>query len=321
MYDNSYFDKIYDRITNHFNEMSVSEINEIYSQINACPEEYKANALFIMGLLYIKHNYTEKGIEHLKQASQLGNFMAVIELEKLNSNAEENTVRPAENVILAKNDKQSNKHEYNNKIEEYIDDLNVLANEAENYIDDIEEAMQITMCNFEDLLPKEKMFSEGYNKEDVEFYLFDFIEIINNVYEGKCTKEQASEKIYELNIYKNFRISKMSGLVKINVDSYIAELDKLYELLTGEKPRHGFRTEIYSEGFLRKDVIDYIGYLRYLMHRYESGECTKEEFNYYLAAHRKFGKLRSVKSGGLNKKEVMNYINNLIALADKLANG
>ena len=302
MYNNSYFDKIYDRITNHFNEMSISEINEIYSQMNACPEEYKANALFIMGLLYIRHGVTGKGIENLKQASQLGNFMAVVELEKLNSNVEENAVHSAENVIVAEDDKQNDKPKHNSEVEE---------------------AMQIVECfedAFEHYFPKEKMFSEGYNKEDVYFYILSFTNIINNIHEGKCTKEQASEEIYELNILKNFRSSKMGGLVKYNVDSNIAELDKLYELLTGEKPRQGFSTEIHLEGFLKKDVVEYIEALKFLINRYESGECTKEDFNYDLAVHRRFRKLRNVHSGGLNKNEVMNYINNLNDLADKLAN-
>ena len=285
MYDNSYFDKIYDKVTNHFDEMSVSEINEIYSQMNNCPEENKANALFITGLLYIKHNLHAKGIEQLKQASQLGNFMAVIELEKLNSNAEknavppaenviseENAVRPAENVISEENIKQNIKPENNNAIKEAMG------------------TVEYFCLYFDSYFPKEKMFSEGYNKEDVKVYLLSFIEIIYNIYEGKCTKEQASEEIYELNICKNFRSSKMGGLVKYNVDSYIAELDKLYELLTGEKPRQGFSTEIHLEGFLKKDVVEYIEILRFLINHYKSGKCTKEEFNYDLAGHRRFRK-------------------------------
>ena len=292
MYNNSYFDKIYDRITNHFNEMSVSEINEIYSQINACPEEYKANALFIMGLLYIKHGVTEKGIENLKQTSQLGNFMAVIELEKLNSNAGENTVRPAENVISEKNIKQNVKPENNNEIKKAM------------------AAVECFYLCFDTYFPKEKIFSEGYNREDVYFYILDFTKIIEDIYKGKCTREQASEKIYEVNICKNFRSSKMGGLVKSNVDSNIAELDRIYELLTGEN---------YSEGFLKKDVIEYIQALKYLMDCYEKGESTKEYFKQSLSIHRKFAKLRSVVSGGFNKNEVMGYINNLNNLADKLA--
>ena len=314
MYDNSYFDKIYDRITNHFNEMSVSEINEIYSQMNACPEKYKANALFIMGLLYIRHGVKGKGIENLKQASQLGNFMAVIELEKLNSNAEENAVPPAENVISEENTVRP----VGNVISEENNKQNV---KPENN-NAIKEAMGTVECfclYFDNYFPKEKIFSEGYNREDVYLYILDFTDIIEDIYEGKCTREQASEEIYEMNVCKNFRSSKMGGLVKSNVDSNIAELDRIYELLTGEKPRQGFRTENYSEGFLKKDVIEYIQALKYLMDCYEKGERTKEEFNYDLTIHRKFRKLRSVVSGGFNKNEVMGYINNLNNLADKLA--